>query len=105
MALAAPIFYDTVVFVINLVLLVVTLVVTLSAFIHCLLQRADAFPAIGTLPKGAWLAIIGVSMLLSLLFRSGPLGLFSFIAVIAAAVYLLDVRPALRDATGGKGPW
>ncbi|HET8680285.1 MAG TPA: DUF2516 family protein [Micromonosporaceae bacterium] len=105
MAIAAPIFYSTVVLAIDLLLFVVTLVVTLSAFVHCLLQRADAFPAVGTLPKGVWLAIIGISMLLSLLLGFGPLSIFGFIAIVAAAVYLLDVRPALRDATGGKGPW
>ena len=48
-------------------MLLFSVVVQAVAFVHCLTQRADAFPAIGTLPKGAWLAIIGVCLLLTLL--------------------------------------
>jgi hypothetical protein len=32
-------------------------------------------------------------------------GLFGLIAITVAAVYLLDIRPALRDAIDGHGPW
>lgn len=83
----------------------ITLVIGVAAFVHCLMQRADAFPAIGTLSKVAWLLLIGVTFLLALLLRAGGLGLFSLIAAGVALVYLLDVRPALRDVSGGRGPW
>lgn len=105
MAIAATIWVGDVVFGINLLILLVTLALSLAAFIHCLTQRADAFPAIGTLSKPAWLGLIGVSLILSLLFRAGNIGLFALIAAGVALVYLLDVRPALRDVSDGRGPW
>lgn len=86
-------------------LLIVALVVQVAAFVHCLLQRPDAFQAVGTLSKGLWLALLGGTMLLSLLFASGPTRIFGLIAIIAALVYLLDVRPAIRDLSGGSSSW
>lgn len=87
-------------------LLLLTLVISFGAFINCLLQRADAFPAIGTLSKPAWLGLIGVTFILALLLQyGGGLGLFSLVAAGVALVYLLDVRPALRDVSDGRGPW
>lgn len=80
-----------------------TLVIGVIAFIHCATQRADAFPAIGTLQKPAWLAIIGASTVMALLTRGFLL--FNLIALAAAALYLLDVRPGLRDITNGHGSW
>lgn len=105
MAVAVPQFYLDVVGAVNLLILVVSLVLEIFAFLHCVRQRADAFGAIGTLSKGAWLGLIGGTLLLSLLFRSGALGLFSLIAIGVALVYILDVRPALRDVSDGRGPW
>lgn len=105
MAIAATIWVGYVIGTINLVILVLTLALGLTAFIHCLTQRADSFPAIGTLPKPGWLALIGVSLLLALLFRAGGVGLFGLIAAGIALVYLLDVRPALRDVADGRGSW
>lgn len=104
MATSVPIFYDDVELVITMVLLVFALVIEGVSFVHCLTQRAEAFPAIGTLPKGAWLAIIGVSMLLTLI-GFGPTSIFGLIGIAAAAIYLLDVRAGLRDLTDGKGFW
>ena len=53
------------------------------------------------------LAILGGSVLLTLLCRASGnfLSIFGLAAITAAAIYLLDVRPALRDATDGTGPW
>jgi hypothetical protein len=102
MATAAPIFYISVTHYINLVLFVFSLVVEGVALVHCLTQRADAFPAIGTLPKGAWIGIIAVTMLLTV--ALGPISMFGLIGIAAAAIYLLDVRPGLRDVADGHGP-
>jgi hypothetical protein len=88
---------------INALVTLTTLVVGVFAFIHCATQRSDAFPAIGTLQKGAWLAIIGASTVMALI-TFGFL-LFNLIALAAAALYLLDVRPGLRDITNGHGSW
>jgi|SRR5690606_17680732 len=104
MATAAPWVFVVISF-INGALLLLTLGIGLTAFVHCLLQRADAFPAIGTLSKPIWLALIGVTFLLSWLLAAGGVSLFSLIAAGVSLVYLLDVRPALRDVTDGRGPW
>lgn len=104
MAVAAPIFYDDILTYLTLVLFIFTLVIEGVAFVHCLTQRADAFPAIGTLPKGAWLGILLVTMLLTAAFF-GPISIFGLIGITAAAIYLLDVRLGLRDITDGNGPW
>lgn len=103
MASSAPIFYVDVVRIINLLLLVFALVLQGVAFVHCLTQRADAFPAIGTLPKGGWLAILGICVVLTIV-ASGFL-MFLLIGIAAAAIYLLDVRVGLRDLSDGKGFW
>jgi len=104
MAIAAPLFVDTVVLWINRLLLIFALVIEVVSFVHCLVQRPDAFPAINTLPKAGWLALIGGSMLVTLLSGS-VIGILGLVAITVAAVYLLDVRPALRDAAAGGGPW
>lgn len=104
MASSAPIFYIQVRDILNLVILVFSLLIQGVAFVHCLTQRSDAFPAIGTLPKGGWLAILGVSLVLTV-FLFGPISIFGLIGIAAAAIYLLDVRAGLRDLTDGKGFW
>lgn len=86
---------------IDVLLTLFTLVIGVIAFIHCATQRSDAFAAIGTLQKPAWMAIIGASTVLALL--AGGWLLFNLIALGAAALYLLDVRPGLRDVAGGHG--
>jgi uncharacterized protein DUF2516 len=104
MAITAPIFYSTVVSSVNWLLLVFALLLAVVAFVHCLTQRPDAFAAINTLPKGAWLAMIGGSALLTLIAGSFFF-MLAMIAITIAAIYLLDVRPALRDAIDGRGSW
>ena len=101
---AAPLFFLEVRYVIELVLLVFAVVLEAVAFVHCLTQRSDAFPAVGTLPKGAWLAILGICLVFTLLAR-GPIDIFGLIGIAAALIYLLDVRIGLRDLTDGKGFW
>jgi hypothetical protein len=104
MAIAAPHFYEHVLYWVNLLLVVFAILIEVVAFGHCLLQRPDAFSAINTLPKGAWLAMIGGSALLTLI-AGGTFLMLALIAITIAAVYLLDVRPALRDAIDGRGSW
>ena len=104
MAYSAPIFYLDVQRYIEILILILSLVVQAVALIHCLTQRGDGFQAIGTLPKGAWAAILGVCIVLTLLL-SGPIGIFSLIGIAASMIYLLDVRPGLKDLSDGKGFW
>jgi hypothetical protein len=78
-------------------------IIELFAFINCATQRADAYSAVGSLSKGGWLALTGGALLFTLLLGFvSPIGI---IAVAASLVYLLDMRPALKDATDGRGPW
>ncbi|GLY96920.1 DUF2516 family protein [Actinoplanes sp. NBRC 103695] len=104
--LSAPIFFITVQNAIALTVLIASLIVQAVAVIHCVTQRGDGFQAIGTLPKGAWLAILVVCFVLTFLgVGGGATGIFGLVGVAAALIYLLDVRQGLRDLTDGKGFW
>jgi Protein of unknown function (DUF2516) len=72
------------------------------AIIDCLTRKAAAFPAVDKLTKPSWIAILVIGGLLGS-WLSPPLGPISLISVIASAVYLVDVRPAVREITGGAG--
>ncbi|MEV6344475.1 DUF2516 family protein [Actinoplanes sp. NPDC051851] len=104
MAYSAPIFYATVVVYIMLAVKIFSLAIQVAALIHCLTQRGAGFSALGTLPKGAWAGILAVLMVLTAI-TSSPFNLFSLAGIAAAMIYLLDVRPGLKDIAGGKGPW
>ena len=86
---------------ISLAVFVVCLVVVVIAFAHCARQRSDAFTAVGSLSKGAWLLLIAGTALLSLFFAFLST-LFALIALAASLIYLLDVRPAIKDALNGN---
>lgn len=101
------------------VLALVALGLELWALLDCVRHKAGAFEATGKRTKTFWLALTGGATLvgvLSLLGSGGGLfgtiGLFGLAAVVAASVYLADVRPAVKDAgrggsrnTGPYGPW
>lgn len=79
------------------------------ALIDALRQRPEAFVAAEKLTKAKWLIILGLATALA--FASLPRvwwavglpGLFSIACGVAAGVYLVDVRPALRRMTGRGG--
>jgi uncharacterized protein DUF2516 len=98
----------------------VALVLEVWAFFDCVRHKANAFEAVGKRTKAFWLALTGGGVAvgaLSVLAGGGggligPLGLFGLAAVVAASVYLADVRPAVKDAgrggsrnMGPYGPW
>jgi Protein of unknown function (DUF2516) len=103
MALAV-IFYDDVTFYLTWLILIGMVIVEVVALVNCLSQRADAFPVVGSLSKNQWSAILLASVIATIL-CTFTFQLLAFIAITAAAVYMLDVRPALRDATNGSGSW
>ncbi len=76
-----------------LVVLVVLLAVKGFAFVNALTYSTEAYEAAGKLTKPAWNIILGLAVLLQLI----PAGLFiiRIALLIAALVYLADVRPAL----------
>lgn len=96
-----------------LVLSVALFAMMIFAFVDALRHREDAYRAAGKLTKVAWCAITGVCAALGLLSIGNPLQIFEILAVVGAAVYLADVRPALqrvsgrggRSNNGPYGPW
>jgi Protein of unknown function (DUF2516) len=77
--------------------------VGLFAFIHALLQRADAFTAIDRLTKPAWLGITGGGTAALFLFSFGDFTLMFWMAgLVAVLVYIVDVRPKLIEVQRGQ---
>jgi len=73
------------------------------ALIDCAVRPTKAFEAAGKLTKPAWLAITAIALAVGLLF--GPLGIFGLAGIVASIVYLVDVRPAVRQIQGGGDRW
>lgn len=84
-----------------LVLGLAVLALKIWALVDACLRPAAAFPAAGKLTKLAWVAILVAAVLLSGL---SVLSLFGLVGTVAAVVYLVDVRPAVRRLRPG-GPW
>ena len=100
------------------VLGVAAFVVEAWAFIDALRRPSGAFPAAGKQTKPLWLIILGVAAVIGLYgiasYSGGltALGILPIAAFIAAAIYLTDVRPKVREmGPGGSsrqgpyGPW
>jgi uncharacterized protein DUF2516 len=109
-----------------LVLAVAILGMSVYAFVHALRVQPNAFISAGKLKKNLWLLILGLATLFSAAgalsyfdafmrvggaaFLGIGLGLFSIAAVIAATIYIVDVKPAVkgmggRGGSGPYGPW
>ena len=106
--LGRPGFYDDVEFWLDRAIVVLALALLAWAFIHALIQRADAFTAVGTLSKPAWLGILGallfiVGLFIGILEGDGLLRIFMWIGLGAAAYYLLETRRGMKDIS--EGPW
>lgn len=84
---------------VTLVLTIAALALEVFAFVHALRTRPDAFAAAGKRTKNFWLGVTGVAMLLGFI-SLGGLGLLAIIGVVAAGVYLADVRPAVETVQG-----
>jgi len=83
---------------VELALFLVMAAMEVFAFVDAALRPAAAYPAADKLTKPAWLLILALALLTCLAFRS-PMSLFAIIGIVAAGVYLADVRPALADVT------
>jgi hypothetical protein len=80
------------------------------ALVDVLRRPRGLFPHAGRLSKGAWLGILIAAFLIALLSLTqvlsgsgNPLGLLNVVGVIAAGVYLADMRPKLKSLGGGSG--
>ena len=76
------------------------LALTAWAFVDSLVRPAGAFVAAGKLTKPGWAAITGIAT--AVVFFFGPMSFLGLPAIIAAAVYLVDVRPAVRGLRRGN---
>ncbi|MEV0403500.1 DUF2516 family protein [Actinoallomurus sp. NPDC050550] len=97
------------------VVAIAAFIVEVWAFVDAVRRPAGAYSAAGKLTKQLWLIILGVALLFGL---AGAVRFVSIIQMlpvigfIAAAVYLADVRPAVRQygrggssSSGPYGPW
>jgi hypothetical protein len=75
------------------------------ALVDVLRRPSSLFPHVGKLSKGAWLGILIAAFLISIVSFGGSstLGFLNVIGVIAAGVYLADLRPKLKSLGGGGG--
>lgn len=85
-----------------LVLWIAALALQGFALVHCLLQRSDAFPAADKWNKWGWSIVTGLAFAVTLLWRT-PLALLPLVGFVASCVYMVDVRPAVREISGGRG--
>jgi hypothetical protein len=96
----------------TLILGLVALGCEVFALIDVLRHRPDAFVAAGKRTKTFWTIVLAVALAIGIIFVLNVLNFIGIIAFVAAAVYLADVRPALRQVSGrGRstqgpyGPW
>jgi hypothetical protein len=95
------------------VLLLAALVIEAWAFIDAIRRPAAAFPAAGKQTKPIWLIILGLAFVIGIGGAVGQLALLSLlpiVAFVAAAIYLVDVRPKIKSLNAGSrqgpyGPW
>ncbi|MGW0736689.1 DUF2516 family protein [Streptomyces sp. NPDC002851] len=77
------------------------LVLAVVALAMAAVAREDAYRAADKQTKNFWLIILGIVVLVNLLV---PMLLLQIVGLIATIVFLVDVRPALREVTRGRGP-
>jgi uncharacterized protein DUF2516 len=82
------------------ILHLVVLALAVFAFVDAAFRRDDAYRAAGKQNKPFWLVILGLAILVNV-FLGGLLGILTIAGLIASIVYIVDVRPAIRQLTGG----
>lgn len=83
-----------------LVLLILSLGVRAFALIDALLHTSPAYEAAGKMTRAAWIVILALSFAVGLFGFGSVVGIFNIAGLIAAIVYLVDVRPAVRALDG-----
>ena len=75
------------------------------AFVDAITRPTQAFPAAGKRTKPLWLIILGVAVAIGLYAAAygGAIGFLSVAAFVASAVYLVDVRPKVKEIGKGRG--
>lgn len=70
------------------------------AFVDGVSHRPEVYVAADKLTKPAWLIILGIALAAHMLIWN-PMSFLNLIGAVAAIVYLVDVRPALRSVSRG----
>jgi hypothetical protein len=86
----------------SLVALVVMLGVKGFAFVNALSFSPEAYQAAGKATKNAWAIGLGAGFVAQILLMGSPLNIIHLAFIIAALVYLADVRPALSQVMGRR---
>ena len=97
-------------------LAIVALVFEGFAFIDAMRRPDQAFVATSKQTKPLWLVITGVATTIGLgtaAYGTSPISILAVAAFVAAAIYLTDVRPKVKDFRGRGsgthmgpyGPW
>lgn len=73
-------------------------VVEAWAFVDAVSRRPQEFEAAGKQTKTMWLIILGIALVAHMLIWH-PISLLNMAGAVAAIVYLVDVRPAIRSLT------
>jgi hypothetical protein len=90
--------------IITLLLGVAAFAAEVFALVDAVRHRPDAFVAAGKRTKQFWSIVLGIAVLLGFVSIGTQLTFsIGLIAVVAAGIYLADVRPALRQVSGGRG--
>ena len=97
------------------ILAIAAFVCEVWGFVDALRRPSKAFVAAGKQNKPLWLIILGVAAVVGLagvVYKIGPTSILTVAAFVAAAVYLADVRPKVKDfrngggsSSGPYGPW
>jgi Protein of unknown function (DUF2516) len=100
-----------------LIISIAAFVVEAWAFVDAVRRPAQAFVAAGKQTKPIWLLILGVATVVGLgyafyLGGASAISILPVAAFVAAAIYLVDVRPKVREFKAGRssgsgpyGPW
>ncbi|WP_309071190.1 DUF2516 family protein [Arthrobacter sp.] len=85
--------------------------IELWALVDCAQRKPASFEATFKRTKSFWLGMTagaaGIGALTALFGAAGLFGLLQLVAIIAACVYLADVKPAVSEVQGSGpyGPW
>ncbi len=90
------------------ILAIAAFVVEVWGFVDALRRPTKAFVAAGKQTKPLWLIILGVAAVIGLYLGVlsggfGAVGILPIAAFVAAAIYLTDVRPKVREFGGSSG--
>jgi hypothetical protein len=85
------------------VLLLALIAFKLFAFVDAMIRPGPAYEAAGKLTKVAWPIFLGLAVLVDVKW-GGVTSILTILGTIAAIVYVVDVRPALRELTGKNNP-